>query len=291
MRSDAHQGHHPDRVRLRPIARTVLQLALALGPVLHSGARADEPSGAQLVEEDRNPLSDQASLQVQPNFEFRAGEDGDTGYVFDLQPVVPIDLPGAWTLLSRTVAPLIDEPASEPGESYTFGVGDIEQTLFVSPPSSKAFIWGAGPVIQFPSASSTRLGTGKWEMGPAAAAILTGDWWQVGVQANNEWSFAGDSSRSSVNTMLLEPLLNIFLPDEWYLTFEPNVTADWKAGSRDRWTVPVGGGIGTGFTIGQQTGTAQIEAYSNVERPVQTSTWSLVLSIQLVFPRCAPHCA
>lgn len=268
----------------RARARAILLLAVPLLLVLYSSGSAEEQAGAsQLVKNARNPLADQTSLQVQPNFNFGVGDERDTQYVFNIQPIVPIHLPGSWTLFSRTILPLIDEPGSEAGQGYTFGIGDIQQALFLSPPSSKAFIWGAGPVFQFPSASSTSLGTGKWEVGPTVAAIYTGQWWQVGAQVNNLWSFAGDSTRASVNTMFLQPQVNFFLPDEWYLTFAPQVTADWKASPGDRWTVPVGGGIGRGFTIGRQSGTAQIEAYSNVERPTGASTWSLIFTVQFVF--------
>jgi len=55
------------------------------------------------------------------------------------------------------------------------------------------------------------------------------------------------------------------LPADWYLTFGPQVTANWKAGSGNQWTVPVGGGIGRAFTIGRQGGTA---------RSRRTLTWN-----------------
>jgi hypothetical protein len=45
----------------------------------------------------------------------------------------------------------------------------------------------------------------------------------------------------------------------------------------------VGGGIGRAFTIGRQRGTAQVEAYSNVERPAGAPTWSVILTVQFVF--------
>jgi hypothetical protein len=270
----------------RAFASAVLLSILPLLPLTHTRALAQErPGASQFVKDARNPLGDQASFQVQPNFNFGVGQDRDTQYVFNIQPIVPIHLPGAWTLFSRTILPLIDQPGSAPGQGYTFGIGDIQPTLFLSPPSSKGFIWGVGPVFQFPSASSTSLGTGKWEIGPTAAAILTGAWWQVGAQVNNLWSFAGDASRPAVNTMLLEPLVNVFLPADWYLTFGPQVTANWKAGSGNQWTVPVGGGIGRAFTIGRQRGTAQIEAYSNVERPAGGPRWSMILTVQFVFPQ------
>src|SRR5260370_4557140 len=193
--------------------------------------------------------------------------DRDTQYVYNLQSVVPIHFAGAWTLFARAILPLIDQPGSEPGQGYTFGIGDIQPTLIFSPPSSKSFIWGFRSVFQFPSAASTSLGTGKWEIGPTAAAVLTGSWWQLGGQVNNLWSFAGDASRPAVNTMLLQPLVNLFLPDDWYLTFNPQMTANWKASSGNQWTVPIGGGIGRAFTIGRQGGTAPCEAYSNPARP------------------------
>ena len=79
-------------------------------------------------------------------------------------------------------------------------------------------------MLQFPSASATGLGSGKWEIGPAAAAILTWGSWVVGGQAYNLWSFAGDSTRPGVNHVLLQPLVTYTLPGDWYLTSSPQVT-------------------------------------------------------------------
>src|SRR5215470_13147684 len=183
----------------------------------------------------RNPLSDTVSLQVQSNFNFEVGANRDTEYVFNVQSNIPISLPGEWRLITRTIVPLVNEPGA-PGERYTFGIGDIQPTLFLSPPSAETFIWGIGPVLQFPSASATSLGSGKWEIGPAAAAILNWGPWQVGAQVNNRWSFAGDRSRPSVNEFFIQPLVNYTLPEAWYLTWGPQVTANWKASAEDRWT-------------------------------------------------------
>ena len=276
----------PVHSQMRAPTSAVLLLVVCVFSLIHAWALAQEPPGAsEFVKEARNPLADQSSVQAQPNFNFGGGPDRDTQYVYNLQNVVPIHFAGAWTLFARTILPLIDQPGSEPGQGYTFGIGDIQPTLIFSPPSSKSFIWGFGSVLQFPSASSTSLGTGKWEIGPTAAAVLTGSWWQLGGQVNNLWSFAGDASRPAVNTMLLQPLVNLFLPDDWYLTFNPQITANWKASSGNQWTVPIGGGIGRAFTIGRQGGTAQVEAYSNVERPPGGATWSILVTVQFVFPQ------
>ena len=276
----------PVHSHMRAPTSAVLLLVVCVLSLIHARALAQEGPGASgFVKEARNPLADQISVQAQPDFNFGGAPDGDTQYVYNLQSVVPIHFAGAWTLFARAILPLIDRPGSEPWQGYTFGIGDIQPTLIFSPPSSKSFIWGFGSVFQFPSASSTSLGTGKWEIGPTAAAVLTGSWWQLGGQVNNLWSFAGDASRPAVNTMLLQPLVNLFLPDDWYLTFNPQMTANWKASSGNQWTVPIGGGIGRAFTIGRQGGTAQVEAYSNVERPAGGPTWSVLVTVQFVFPQ------
>src|SRR5215470_3857215 len=173
----------------RVLTSTVVLLMTFLLLLIPTRALAQEqPDANQFVKDARNPLADQISVQAQPNFNFGAAPDRDTQYVFNLQSTVPIHV-GSWTLFNRTILPLVDQPGSEPGQGYTFGIGDIQPTLFLSPPSSKSFIWAFGPLFQFPSASSTSLGTGKWEIGPTAAAIFTGSWWQVGAQVNNLWSF------------------------------------------------------------------------------------------------------
>jgi hypothetical protein len=48
--------------------------------------------------------------------------------------------------------------------------------------------------------------------------------------------------------------------------------------------VPVGAGIGKLFPIGKRSVSAQAEGYYNVERPAGTSTWSVILTMQLLFP-------
>jgi hypothetical protein len=53
-------------------------------------------------------------------------------------------------------------------DSSTNGVGDISESLFLSPVNSgiKDFYWGFGPIVTAPSASDAILGTGKVLLGP-----------------------------------------------------------------------------------------------------------------------------
>ena len=265
-------------------AKEIIATVGLLLATLFSNVGAQQTQAYNLVKEARNPLAELISLQVQPNFNFGVGQNRDTEYVFNIQPVIPIHLFAEWDLITRTIVPLLNEPPSGPDEGYTFGIGDIQTTLFLSPPSSTRFIWGFGPVLQFPSASAMSLGSGKWEIGPALAGILTLESWVIGAQAYNLWSFAGDSTQPEVNHLLLQPLLTYTLLDDWYLTSSPQVTADWKAGSRERWTVPVGGGIGKLLPLGRQQMIVQVEGYHNAERPTGAAAWSTILTVQFLFP-------
>ena len=84
---------------------------------------------------------------------------------------------------------------------------------------------------------------------------------------------------------MLQPFLNYNLPDGWYLTSAPVMTANWKADSGERWTVRLGGGFGKLFKIGKQPINAQLAAYSNVEKPKYGPDWQLRFQIQLLFPK------
>jgi hypothetical protein len=86
-----------------------------------------------------------------------------------------------WLLISRTSAPLIYQPEFIESQESNFGLGDINQALFL-----------------LPTATVKRLGTEKWGVGPAAVGLTMRGPWVFGALAQNIWSFAGDSDRADV---------------------------------------------------------------------------------------------
>ena len=85
--------------------------------------------------------------------------------------------------------------------------------------------------------------------------------------------------------MTLQPFFNYNLPEGWYLTTSPLITADWEADNKNRWTVPVGGGFGRVFKIGSQPVNAQLTAYDNVVSPMATGAdWQLRSQFTFLFP-------
>lgn len=63
------------------------------------------------------------------------------------------------------------------------------------------------------------------------------------------------------------------------------ITVDRETDSDERWTVPLGIGVGKIFTIGSQYANAQIAAFYNVEKPTGGAQWTIRPQISFLFPQ------
>lgn len=240
----------------------------------------------EMAKAAQNPVADLISLPFQNNTNFGFGPDDDIQNVLNIQPVIPFHLSENWNLITRTIVPLINQPEVVQGTGDEFGLGDINFTAFFSPKNpTKGIIWGAGPIFAFPTATDEKLGSEKWSLGPSAVALTIQGPWLFGALINNVWSFAGDDDRDDVNAMLVQPFVNYNLPNGWYLVSSPIITANWEAASGNTWLVPLGGGVGKIFRIGNQPVNAQIQAFYNVEKPALVGDWTLRFQLQLLFPK------
>lgn len=272
---------------------------LAIGLLASLGVSAPlvaalaQDAAGELATAAQNPVANLISLPLQNNTFFGVGPDDDTANVLNIQPVIPVTL-GDWNLINRTIAPVIYLPDLTRGlESLpegidggsSFGLGDINHTVFVSPAQPGEVIWGIGPSITLPTATDDELGSEKWSAGPSAVVLITPKPWVAGALVRQLWSFAGDDDRSDVNQFLLQPFVNYNLDAGWYLVSAPIITANWEADSDDRWVVPVGGGLGKVFTIGDQPINSSLQSYYNLDSPSAGPDWSLRFQVQFLFPQ------
>jgi hypothetical protein len=280
-------------------------IALAVSAARLSAAHAQAQESTEgLAAAAQNPVAAMYSLPFQNNTYFGAGPNHDqTVNVLNIQPVLPFTV-GNWNIISRTIVPLIYVPsvnsgfgaaslgedttaagAGPGGIPQTFGLGDINQTFYFSPAAASPLIWGVGPSINLPTATSNIIGSGKLSVGPAAVALVMPKPWVIGVLTRQLFSIAGPNGRTDVNQTLLQPFVNYNLPDGWYLTSSPVITANWSAASPQRWTVPIGGGVGKIFRIGAQPVNAGLQVFDYVERPSGGPNWAVRFQVQLLFPR------
>jgi hypothetical protein len=266
------------RVPFLAVLAAVTGLCPAVPPVW-----AQESS--EIAKQAQNPIASLISVPIENDFNPQTGIKKDDSYVLEFKPVVPIPLSNDWTLITRTVIPVIQVPDLAPGVEGTSGVGDVQLSLFLSPAKAGPVIWGAGPVVSFPTASQEILGTKKVSVGPTVVVLRIQGHWLFGTLVQNLFSVAGPMARPDVNQMLMQPFANYNLPHGWYLTSSPIITANWEANSNERWVVPVGGGVGKIVHFGKLPVNIYTQLFRNVERPDGTTHWSARFQAQLLFPK------
>ena len=275
-------------VQRSPRAAAAATALLALLGLTATAARA-ELSAEALAKLAQNPVANLVSVPFQNNTNFNAGPLGGTQNILNIQPVIPVEVSKEWNIITRTIMPVIWQPELVAGQGDSFGLGDIQFSAFLSPanPSAGGLVWGVGAIAQLPTNTSDTLGNKNWGLGPSAVLLHLdkGDPWVYGVLVNNVWSLSSDKQGGSYNNFLMQPFLNYNLPEGLYLTSSPIVTAAWDAPSDQRWTVPLGGGIGKIFHLGKLPINAQIGGYYNVVHPDSGPNWQLRLQVQFMFPK------
>lgn len=258
--------------------------ALILFATYCSHQALGQSSQEELAKAAQNPIASLISVPIQSNNDFDWGPDGDWLSVNNFQPVIPFELNERWNLVTRTIVPIISQPGIAPGQDRETGTGDTLFTAFFTPKDSGEWIWGVGPAIQLPTSSDSRLGADEWAAGGSFVALTMPGKWVVGGLVSNIWGIDTDPG-NDINLFTLQPFLNYNLESGWYLTCSPIISANWEAGSDQRWTVPIGGGVGRVFAIGTQPVNVQVQTYYNVEKPDITGDWALRLQFQLMFPK------
>ena len=86
----------------------------------------------------------------------------------------------------------------------------------------------------------------------------------AGFLAQNLWAGTTGTSVTGqrVNTLTIEPFIFYNLPEGWFLTYRPIITADWTVPDH-KWTVPLGGGFGQVIPVGPLVLDFQVQGFYN----------------------------
>ena len=257
--------------------------------MLVTGQAHAEMSAEELAKLAQNPVGNLISLPFQNNTNLNFGPEKGTQNILNIQPVVPISISSEWNIITRTIVPVIHMPTLGPDIGSKDGIGDTVFTAFLSPANPGHWIWGAGPVVQIPTNSSSELGNKNWGLGPSVVVLHLDHEspWVYGALVNNIWSVTSDRTGGAFNNGLIQPFVNYNFKEYQglYLTSSPILTVDWKADSGQRWTVPIGGGIGKIFHFGKLPVNTSLSAYYNVVRPDFQANWQIRSQMQHMFPK------
>ena len=259
-------------------------LAIVTCLVLNVAPFAVADDQEDLAKESQNPIGNIISLPFENNFDFGVGPEDALVYKLNLKPVYPMTF-GKVNLINRFILPVIYQEERFEGEGSEFGLGDFTYQAFFSPAKLVKIIWGTGPAFIFPTNTDDRLVVDKWSAGPAVVALAKPGHWLFGTLVQNVWSYAGDSDVPDVNFFSFQYFINYNFKNGWYISSTPTITADWEADSDERWTVPIGGGVGRLVKFGKQPVDLKLQGFYNVENPKGTADWSLQLQVKLLFPK------
>lgn len=279
------------RQRAHPIFLTFIPLFLVL-----SGHARGEDDAAEMARKLQNPLANIKALITDNVIGFNTGDDGGTSFGFQLQPVYAFDFPDRkYTLISRAVIPITgiepgtrgrnigeDGQPTPSGGDRVWGLADSIVQLFFAPYVDSDWKWGIGPQLSIPTHTDSDLEGPGW--GAGVTGVLVGNITEqlnLSILLSNQWGFDGKFNQMSFQPMLF---YNIESIPGAYLTYNAVILADWKADAGNRWTVPLGMGIGRTFSLGGGRGfDVMVGPYYNIVRPDGAADWTLRFGVNWLF--------
>jgi len=246
----------------------------------HPATAPEKSEDSAAKDAAQNPVAAAISVPFQNNVYYGVGPYRRAENALLIEPVVPFRLSQKWMVISRTIVPVEVAPRISAHDPVDYGLGDIQPQFYLSPAHPGKFIWGAGPQLWLPTATDSELGTNKWGGGPAVVGLIRQGHWLGGSLLSNQ--FAGINHKH-IDSMTLNSFLFYNMSHGWYFVSTPVVTADWTASRNNRWTVPVGGGVGRVFKLGAQPLNARAEFFNDVRTTAGGSDWQLQTQLQFLF--------
>jgi hypothetical protein len=281
---------HAGSITASPARRALCGLAVcALTLLPGQPVRAEEQDANALAAQLSNPVANLISVPFQLNYDDGYGsKNNGNRWTLNVQPVVPVPISDDWNLISRTIAPLIDQNFTPVNGTKETGLGDITQSLFFSPkaPTASGWIWGAGPILMLPTGADG-FTAHQWGAGPTIVVLKQEKGWTYGALANHIWSFAGDRrvpdiELQDVNSTFLQPFVAKIVGPGRTATLNSESTYDWHA---SQWTVPLNLSISQVLKLGGHLVSLQAGVRGYVVSPTNGPDWGVRLGLTLLFPR------
>ena len=213
----------------------------------------------ELSQQSANPVSKNAYIFTQFATTFNDGDlntnDAHAAGNITFQPIIPIPLYGEeeteWRIVTRpTINLFIEQPVYDGnGQPDKFdretGISDLLIPLPLALPDKLSGNWllALGPGFSFPTATEDSFGADAYCMGPTGVFGYIAENWMLGMYPQTYFKIADaddddDDRGAAFGNMFYWFFYNI--TDAWQIGTNPTIQWNDKAGTGNKWNVPVG---------------------------------------------------
>jgi hypothetical protein len=111
--------------------------------------------------------------------------------------------------------------------------------------------------------------------------------WTMGGVVSNLWSVAGSDDRDDYSMLTAQYFLNYNFGKGWAIGTAPVITANWKAESGEKWTIPWGLQVSKVTRLGSQPVNLLLGYYGNSEHPTGAADSQIRFQVNFLFPASA----
>lgn len=144
--ASSHAGILPARTRTTLMSRSERSSPWVPQTIIHGGSPPPsssapgwaapalaELSADELAKIAQNPVGALISVPFQNNTNFNHRPGKGTRNVLNIQPVIPVSVNDDWNVITRTILPVISQPALYPDDERANGIGDLQFSAMLSP--------------------------------------------------------------------------------------------------------------------------------------------------------------
>jgi hypothetical protein len=251
--------------------------------IVHPAPGASD-AAHNLAAASSNPLANMISLPLQNNFNFGYGADDQMQWTTNIMPVIPFKLNKKMNFINRVVIPVQNIPAGDDGTTY--GIGNTTWSMWVVPAPLKInkglhFVYGLGPALILPTASSPKLGGDAFGIGATFVGLFMTKHIVGGILLGAAASYKTDDLRE----FWAQYFFTWNIKNGWFINSSPTFGANFNAPDGQEWLVPLGAGFGKLVKFGKLPVKLNPQAFYNVVAPDGAATWNFQFSLTMLFPK------
>jgi hypothetical protein len=241
-----------------------------------------------------NPISSIWSLTFQQNTYWLtapAGHAERNNINLQFQPVLPLALTNNWNLINRPVLQVLNSTPyiNRSGNLHRVtGFGDTIFATMLSPTDKLVGNWlvAAGPTFIFPTASSSRLGQDKWQLGPAGVFGYMAEKFLIGIFPQQWWSIGGPG-KNTISQLNMQYFASYFFGKGYSITTSPSMLVNWYAPrGQNMLTFPIGLGVSKVHKLGILPVRFAVQGqYMPVHPNAFGQKWNIQVTVAPVIPK------